>query len=259
MVVEDQGPGFLRRLGFDPAKVTGRSSAPVITSLSPLGHDGPRSHWQATNAVQFALGGLMTLTGDPGREPLVTGGDQALFLGGLHGFAATVMALAGRARTGRAAWVDLSMQEAAASMAELYAAQSEYDLKEPVPRAGNSIRAVWGVYPCADGYAGVCCLERQVRAFLALLGPDIANDPRFDDPLTRAEHNDELLAHVMSFMSEATKDELTALSPIERVPFGAVRTPTELLGDETYAHRGFFDHIETPDADPPAVEGHRNR
>ncbi|MDH3682661.1 MAG: CoA transferase, partial [Acidimicrobiia bacterium] len=151
VVVEDQGPGFLRRLGFDPAKVTGRSSAPVITSLSPLGHDGPRSHWQATNAVQFALGGLMTLTGDPGREPLVTGGDQALFLGGLHGFAATVMALAGRARTGRAAWVDLSMQEAAASMAELYAAQSEYDLKEPVPRAGNSLRAVWGVYPCADG------------------------------------------------------------------------------------------------------------
>lgn len=247
VVIEDQGPGFLRRLGLDPATAAGRSSAPIITSLSPLGHEGPRSHWQATNAVQFALGGLMTLTGDPDREPLVTGGDQAFLLGGLHGFAATVMALAGRARTGRGAWIDLSMQEAAASMAELYAAQSEYHLKEPVPRAGNSVRAVWGVYPCADGYAGVCCLERQVRAFLSLLGSDVADDPRFDDPLTRAEHDDELLAHVLSFMSEATKDELTALSPIHRVPFGAVRTPIELLGDETYAHRDFFDRIENPD------------
>ncbi len=247
VIIEDQDPGFLTRCWRDPITAGGAEAGPVITSLSPLGHEGPRSDWQATNAVQFALGGLLTLTGDPEREPLVTGGDQALFLGGLHGFAATVVAVLGRVRTGRGAWIDLSLQEAAASMMELYAAQSEYVLREPVTRAGNSVRAVWGVYPCADGYAGVCCLERQVHAFLALLGPDLAADPRFGDPASRLEHDDELLAHVMAFMADATKDELAALSPVHRVPFGAVRTPAELLHDESYAERGFFDRVDTPD------------
>ena len=244
VIVEDQGPGWLTALGRDPTRATSHRSAQVITSISPLGHHGPRSHWQTTNAVQFAVGGLMTLTGEPHRPPLVTGGEQALFLGGLHAFAATMVALTNRWHHGQGAWLDLSMQEGAASMPELYAASSEYDLGEPVPRSGNSIRAVWGVYRCADGFAGVCCLERQVPALFDLLGPPVDGDPRFADPVTRAEHDDELLAHVLGFMAGRTKDELTALSPRHRIPFGAVRTPRELLDDETFALRGFFDRVD---------------
>lgn len=247
VVIEDRGPGFFAGFGLDPAAEAAAGSPLVVTSISPLGHLGPRADWQATNAVQFALGGLMTLTGEPHRPPLVTGGEQALFLGGLHAFTATLIALTHRRRHGRGAWIDLSMQEGAASMPELYAASSEYDLGEPVPRSGNSIRSVWGVYRCADGFAGVCCLERQVPAFFALLGDPVVGDARFADRVTRADHDDELLAHVMAFMAERTKDELAALSPIHRIPFGAVRTPGELLDDEGFALRDFLDRVETPE------------
>ncbi|MGF1599879.1 MAG: CoA transferase [Acidimicrobiales bacterium] len=249
VIIEDQGPGVLAAIGYDPEANLEVRPHQIITSISPFGHTGPRAGWQTTNAVQFAVGGLMSLTGDPDREPLVTGGEQAYLLGGLHGFAATAVAVLDRARHGRGAWLDLSLQEIAASMPELYAAQSEYDLGEPVPRAGNSVRAVWGVYHCADGFAGVCCLERQVRSFFELLGEPVVSDPRFADPVTRVEHDDELLAHVLSFMAERTKDELAALSPVHRVPFGAVRTPGELLDDETFALRGFFDRVATDDGD----------
>lgn len=245
VIVEDQGPGFLTAIGLDPAELVDAGSPLITTSISPLGHLGPRADWQATNAVQFAIGGLMTLTGEPHRPPLVTGGEQALFLGGLHGFAATTVALANRWRHGRGAWLDLSMQEGAASMPELYAASSEYDRREPVPRSGNSVRAVWGTYRCADGFAGVCCLERQVHTLFELMGEPVLGDPRFAEPLSRLEHDDELLANVMAFMIERTKDELTALSPIHRLPIGAVRTPGELLDDEAFALRGYFDEITT--------------
>ncbi|MCP4223375.1 MAG: hypothetical protein GY773_08550, partial [Actinomycetia bacterium] len=246
VVVEDQGPGFLASVGIDPEAVLGRQPGQIITSISPLGQTGPRSGWQATNAVQFAVGGLMALTGEPSRAPLVTGGEQAFFLGGLHAWAATTVSLTGRFRTGRGGWIDLSMQEVAASMPELYGAMSEYELGEPVPRSGNSVRSIWGVYHCADGFAGVCCLDRQTKAFFSLLGEPVVSDPRFNDPISRAEHDDELLAHVMSFMSDRTKEELTALSPIHRVPFGAVLTPRELLDDESFAQRDFFDQVVTP-------------
>ncbi len=247
VIVEDRGPGWLSSVGLDPELNLTRRPHQIVTSISPMGHSGPRARWQTTNAVQFAVGGLMTLTGDAHREPLVTGGEQAFLLGGLHAFAATTVALAGRRRHGRGAWIDLSMQEGAASMPELYAASSEYDLGEPVARSGNSIRSVWGVYRCADGFAGVCCLERQVPALFRLLGPEVVEDERFLDRASRLDNDDELLAHVMSFMSERTKDELTALSPIHRVPFGAVRSPAELLEDEAFAIRDFFDRVETDD------------
>ncbi len=245
VVVEDSGPGFLERAGLPGARRPGRADL-VVTSISPFGHTGPRAGWAATSAVQYAAGGLMSLTGEPHRPPLVTGGDQAWMFGGLQAFAATVVALLGRWRRGRGDWLDLSLQELAASIPELYGPMSEYELAAPVARAGNSVRAVWGVYHCADGFAGVCCLERQVPAFFALLGSEVQGDPDFADPTSRAAHDDELLAHVLPFMLEHTKDELVALSPEHRVPFGAVRTPRELLADEAFGQRGFLDRVATP-------------
>ncbi len=245
VLVEDRGPGFLERAGLPGADRSPRTDL-VVTSISPFGHTGPRAGWAATSAVQFAAGGLMSLTGEPHRPPLVTGGDQAWMFGGLQAFAATAVTLLGRWRRGRGDRLDLSLQELAASIPELYGPMSEYELKAPVTRAGNSVRAVWGVYHCADGFAGVCCLERQVPAFFALLGPEVQGNPDFADPASRSANDDELLAHVLPFMLERTKDELVALSPEHRVPFGAVRTPRELLADEAFGQRGFLDRVATP-------------
>ncbi len=255
VLVEDQPPGWLAAHGLDPLELRQRHPQLVITSISPFGQTGPKARWRTTPAVQFAAGSLMSLTGEPHRSPLVTGGSQAFFLGGLQAFAATSALLLGRRLTGRGEWLDLSMQECAASMPELYGPQSEYSLHAPVRRLGNSVRAIWGVYRCADGFAGVCCLERQARPFLRLLGDDVADDERFADPIRRIEHDDELLARVRSFMIERTKDELVALSPAHRVPFGAVRTPRELVDDEAYGVRGFFDDIGADERGPIPVPG----
>lgn len=244
IVVEDQPPGWLAAQGLDPMELRRTRPDLIVTSISPFGQTGPQAHWQTTNAVQFAVGGLMTLTGEEHREPLVTGGHQAFFLAGLHAFAATAAVAFRQRRHGVGDWIDLSMQEASASMQELYGAMSEYETREPTLRAGNSVRATWGVYRCADGFAGVCCLGRQIPALFNLLGDEVSDDERFADPLLRAEHDDELLAHVMSFMSSHTKDELLDIGPASRVPFGAVRTPLELLDDETHETRGFFDRLE---------------
>ncbi|MFT5530112.1 MAG: crotonobetainyl-CoA:carnitine CoA-transferase CaiB-like acyl-CoA transferase [Candidatus Poriferisodalaceae bacterium] len=247
IVLDGRAPGWLSAHGADPVELRASRPGLVITSITPFGQTGPQSQWQTTNAVQFAVGGIMSLTGEPTRAPLVTGGQQALFLGGLQGFAATVTALVGQIRSGRGEWIDISMQEAAASMLELYGAMSEYELGAAVPRAANSVRSTWGVYPCADGWAGVCCLERQVPSLFRLIGEGVAGNPDFTDPVTRRDHDDELLAHVMGFMLDHTKDELLELSPIHRVPFGAVRTPLELLDDAAFNERGFFDAIDTPE------------
>ncbi|MCP4086159.1 MAG: hypothetical protein GY745_14055 [Actinomycetia bacterium] len=239
VVVDTRPPGS--HTGPDSMALWERRPELVVTSITPFGLSGPHAGHQATNIVSFAAGGIMALTGDADRPPLQTGGDQAHMLGGLHAFSATTAALFGALVHGRGDHIEISLQEAAASMLELYAAMWEYD-GELAERMGNSVRAEWGVYPVADGYAGVCCLGRQIPALLDLLDTDDL-DEQFLDTTYRREHNDELLAHLLGFMADRTKDELVALSPTHRIPFGAVLTPTELLADEGLARRGFFDTV----------------
>ena len=92
IVVEEGTPG---RLPIDEWRRDNPSL--VVTSISPFGQTGPYAHYAATNAVSFALGGIMSLTGDYFREPLVTGGSQAQYYAGLHAFAATATGYLGAA------------------------------------------------------------------------------------------------------------------------------------------------------------------
>jgi crotonobetainyl-CoA:carnitine CoA-transferase CaiB-like acyl-CoA transferase len=131
-------------------------------------------------------------------------------------------------------------------MLEYCAAAWEYD-SLLVERSGNTPRAEWGVYQAADGWAGVCCLGRQLPALFDQLGLEF--EPRFQDPAQRMEHRDELMAHVLVFMLERTKDELVALGPPNKLPIGAVRTPGELVSHPPLIERGFFD--DGPDGRMP--------
>jgi crotonobetainyl-CoA:carnitine CoA-transferase CaiB-like acyl-CoA transferase len=210
----------------------------VVTAITPFGLSGPHAAHKVTNIVSFANGGIMALTGERDREPLQTGGDQAFMLGGLHAFAATVTALVGALLQEEGDLLDISMQECAASMLEYCAAAWEYD-GLLVERSGNTPRAEWGVYQAADGWAGVCCLGRQLPALFDQLG--LEYEPRFQDPVQRAEHKDELMAHVLVFMLERTKAELVALGPPNKLPLGAVRTLDELAAHEPLIERGCFD------------------
>lgn len=213
----------------------------VVTAITPFGLDGPHAGHRATNIVAFANGGIMALTGERERSPLQTGGEQAFMLGGLHAFAATTTALLGALVQEEGDLLDISMQECAASMLEFCAAAWEYD-SLLVERSGNTPRAEWGVYQAADGWAGVCTLGRQLPSLLRQLG--LEGDDRFLDPVLRlTDLKDELMAHVLVFMMERTKDELVALGPPNKLPIGAVRTPEELVAHPPLVERGMFDDV----------------
>jgi len=247
IIVEDGKPGTLAAMGLDPNGLRAEKPALVIVSITAFGQDGPYAGFEATNIVSFAMGGLMSLTGSPDREPLLTGGNQAQYLGGMNGFGASVTAYYGALMQGEGDWVDISLQECAAGMLELYGPGSASTGAGAQMRMGNSVRAVWAIYPCADGYAGVCALERQVHALFDLLGDPMLNEERFRDPFQRAENDDELQAILYAWFAQRTRAEILALSPIHKVPFGAVLTPSDLLASKNLQARGFFDSVTTPE------------
>ena len=246
ILVEEGTPGRLDRLGLAPAELRAAKPSLVITSISPFGQTGPYRHYKATNIVSFAMGGFMTLTGSYDREPLMTGGSQAEYFGGLHAFAATATAYLGALRHGEGDWIDLSLQECAAGTIELYGAATASG--GPIlPRMGNQTRSEWGIYPCIDGYAGVFTLQRQVpNLFKAMDDPELIDGP-YLDPTYRLEHPEELAAKLYVFMAQHTMAEMMDIGRKYKIPVGVAVTPADLIQAAGLAERDFWDDVETPE------------
>lgn len=247
VVIEDRAPGAMAVMGCDPALLRAEKPSLVVLSISPFGQHGPYRDWKATNLVSYAMGSLMSLTGDPQRPPLVTGGSQAQYFGGLHGAAVALTTYWGALVHGEGDWIDLSLQEVAAGTTELYGAGTA--MGGPVQsRMGNHVRAEWAIYPCMDGWAGMFALQRQVRGLFEAVGdPELLEDPKFMDPLWRIANPEELEAKMYVFTLDRTKQQLLDLGREKKVPIGVSLTPADLLASQALAERGMFDEVATPE------------
>jgi CoA:oxalate CoA-transferase len=255
VVIEDGMPGTLARLGVPVDALRAANPALVVVSITPFGQTGPYRDFKATNLVSFAMGGIMGITGDRERHPLVTGGaNQAHYWGGLHGFSAAVTALVGAQLQGEGDWLDISMQACAAGTLELYGSGTA--MGGPVmPRLGNQTLAEWGIYPCIDGYVGVFTLQRQVKGLFDAMGKSELYTPdAFADPLYRRVHVEEMTVLMYEFTLQYTMQELLDLGRQWKVPIGAAKTPGELLESEAFAERGVWDEVQS-DHGPLKVPG----
>jgi crotonobetainyl-CoA:carnitine CoA-transferase CaiB-like acyl-CoA transferase len=245
ILVEDGAPGALAARGLDPLELRRAKPALVVVSLTPFGQTGPAAHWHASNLVAHAAGGVLSLTGVISRPPLQNGGNQAWMLLGLNGFSAALAAYFGALVHGEGDWLDISAQDCAAGMLELYGPRAAFDNTE-APRLGNRVHAIWGIFPCADGFAGVCALQRQAPAFFAMTGDPALADPRFLDPMYRLTADAELGALVEHWFRDKKKRDLLEMGEKHKVPIGAVQTPLDLLASPGLAERDFFDTVVTP-------------
>jgi crotonobetainyl-CoA:carnitine CoA-transferase CaiB-like acyl-CoA transferase len=246
IIISDLQPYQLAELGLDWHNQHTTYPQQVIVSVAAFGLRGPYANLQHTNATAFALGGIMGLTGSAERSPLLTGGNQAYALAGLNAFAAASTAWLGAQRNGRGQLIDISGQECAAGMLEYYGPFTSYTGTK-VTRLGNHTRATWAVYPCADGWAGVFALARQVPALFALLDDPELDSPRFRDALQRIlpENEEELEVKLYLYFADKTMAELRDISLATRVPIGTATTPLDLLSSAGLREREFFDSVAT--------------
>ena len=189
IVLDGHAPGWL-----DISSMRWSRPGLVWVSITPFGWTGPYKRFQSTPLVSFAMGGIHSLTGEMDREPLHSGGSQAYSLAGINVFACAVTAWFARLRYGAGAWFDLSMQEFAVGMLELYGPGTAYGTPTQL-RAGNHVRSVWGIYPCLDGWAGVFCLERQIPALFSVLEDPELDEPRFARPAAALRARQRRSAH----------------------------------------------------------------
>src|SRR5262249_17180587 len=108
VVWENFRPGVLARLGCDYATLTSLNPRLIVCSISAYGQNGPYRDWPAFDLALQAMGGGMSITGEPGGVPIRMGLPIGDLAGGMFGAFAVVAALFRRQATGQGAHVDLS-------------------------------------------------------------------------------------------------------------------------------------------------------
>ena len=185
------------KLGIRYADLADVNPRIVCCSLTGFGMTGPRSGEPGYDYVLQALGGWMSLTGEPGGAPQKAGLSLVDYSGG---FVAAIALLAGihaARRDGVGTDCDLSLYDTAVS---LLTYPATWHLTEGYTPARTHHSAHPSLVPfqafeAADGWLVVGCAKEKFwqRLTVVLERPDLAEDPRFATFRDRDVHRDVLV------------------------------------------------------------------
>ncbi len=252
ILIESFPPGYMDHLGLGYAALELLNPSLIYTSITPFGQTGPYRDYQGSELVAQAVGTLMHTIGLPDREPLRVGGNTALYTTGISAFSATMLALHVRDIEGYGQHVDVSAMETM-TVAQIHASIQHQFGRLPARRPSTLVQA-------QDGWVHLG-LERGVRAdtwawVCELMGkPELVDDPKFNTPHARREHQQELMAIVSAWTATRPKEEIYHILQGLRTVAGYVATVADLLTSEQFASRHFFQTFDHPDVGPATYPG----
>src|SRR5258708_35313238 len=180
ILVEDWAVGALEALGLGYAQLREINPRLVMCSITGFGQTGPYADYKTSNIVEDAMGGLMGITGPADKPPTMSGGQQAEHITAMHAAYGAAAALLYRDLNGIGQHVDVSLQESVASVLENALEEYTYTGNSR-KRSGSRHGTAWPctVFPCKDGYVGMCCTHEKEARAAALLAEDeeLANHP----------------------------------------------------------------------------------
>ena len=245
-VVENFSPGVMAAWGLGWHELHELNPKLSMVSISNFGQDGPYRDYKANELMAFAMGGMMSTTGDPDREPVKNFGHAAEYMAGLKASSAAMTVIYGATAHGGGQHVDLSIQEEMVASLES-SGPIAFNYGYDAVRSGSYSRAAMAIYPCKDGHMMFWCLDRNIPALFRGMGsPELIDDPRFSTAAARQENDDILNALIISWCAERTKKEIYEIGIQEQVPVGYMAMPDELLEWPPLRDKGFWQEVEHP-------------
>lgn len=230
-----------------------REPSLLMTRVTPFGDTGPYARYAGSNLVCLALAGQLKITGDPGRPPLTNFGSQAEYQAGLSAFAGTVANVLLRDASGEGEYLDLSVQDVVSTNLEQRG--TSFNLGIVANRAGLTVSATYGVYPCRDGWVYVTAFAPALWDRLkSVVQLEVLDDERFSSQAARLENNDELQALLTEWTLSKSSDDLREFAR-QGYPLTVAENEESLLACEQWERRGYVSGVDHPAAGHVSVLG----
>jgi crotonobetainyl-CoA:carnitine CoA-transferase CaiB-like acyl-CoA transferase len=259
VLVENFRPGVMTKLGLDYESLAAENPELVYCSITGFGGSGAGAELPGYDLLVQALGGLMSITGEPQGEPLKVGVALVDVIAGLYAAVGILAALEHRRESGEGQLVEVDLLSAL--LAGLVNQSSAYTVAGVVPgRMGNRHPSIapYELLRCKEGELILAVgNDRQFRELCEVLGePALADDERFATNPARVANRDELKPLLERALAGRPAAEWVGLLSTRRVPAGVVN---DIAAAFEFAERIGLDPIaEIPREGGPAVRLPRN-
>jgi crotonobetainyl-CoA:carnitine CoA-transferase CaiB-like acyl-CoA transferase len=217
-----------------------------------LGTTGPKRHFSTVGVNITAFTGITYLWNHPGvTNPPI--GSQTVYPDYVSGVLCAIMIISGvlyRQRQRRGAFIDLAQSEATAFMIGASLMEAFASGKDPQPIGNASLTAApHECYRCR-GEDRWCVIavetEQQWAALAVILGPEVAEDPRFKTIEDRLQHREALNAAVSRWTESREAADIMNRLQQAGIPCGVVQTGADLFNDPQLNERGFIVAVDNP-------------
>jgi crotonobetainyl-CoA:carnitine CoA-transferase CaiB-like acyl-CoA transferase len=250
VVVENFRSDVKTRLGVDYQAVAAINPRIVYGSISGFGQTGPDATRPGVDQIAQGMGGLMSITGLPGKGPVRVGIAIADLTSGMFLAQAIMMALLQRETTGKGQWVHTSLLEAMIFMLDFQAAR--WTMKgEVAGQAGNDhpTSVPTGVFETSDGHINIAASGGATwqRCCAAIGKPQLVDDPRFQTPASRSDNRVALSAEIGDVIKTNTNAHWIAAMTDAGVPCGPINSIDQTFAEPQVAHLGIASKVTHQD------------
>jgi crotonobetainyl-CoA:carnitine CoA-transferase CaiB-like acyl-CoA transferase len=247
VLLENFKVGALARYGLGYEDLARVNPALVYCSITGFGQTGPYRSRPGYDFMIQAMGGLMSVTGEPDGAPMKVGVAITDLLTGMYAATAVLAALAHRDRSGRGQWIDLALLDV--QVATLANQGEGYLASGRAPgRLGNAHPSIvpYQAFATADGHVVLAVgNDGQFERLCEVAGrPALARDPRFRTNAARVEHRAEVVAALAPLLAGRTTAGWIAALEEAGVPCGPINDLAQVFADPQIRHRGM--RVEAP-------------
>jgi crotonobetainyl-CoA:carnitine CoA-transferase CaiB-like acyl-CoA transferase len=251
VVLENFKAGALARHGLGYEDLARSNPGLVYCSITGFGQSGPYRSRPGYDFMIQAMGGLMSVTGEPdgvpGGGPMKVGVAITDLLTGMYAATAVLAALAHRDRSGRGQWIDLALLDVQVAGLANQAAGFLASGRAP-GRLGNAHPSIvpYQAFATRDGHVVVAVgNDGQFARLCEVAGrPELARDPRFATNAARVAHRDALVALLRPLLAARASGEWVAALEAAGVPCGPINDLAQVFDDPQVRHRGL--RVEAP-------------
>jgi crotonobetainyl-CoA:carnitine CoA-transferase CaiB-like acyl-CoA transferase len=258
VVVENFSPGTMERLGAGDSELRAANPRVILCSISGFGQSGPMASAPAYDIVAQALGGIMSITGEPGGEPLRCGVSIGDLCAALYGVIGILAALRQREKSGVGQHVDIAMLDCQVALLEDALARFSTTGKVPAPIGSRHPSITpFQSFRAADGHfvAGAGNESIWGRMCEAIGTPELREDPRFRLNGDRTAHQAELEAILNAHFATRSRAHWLKLLGEANVPCAPIANIAEVAGNPHLRGRGMLLRADHPSYNDLIVPG----
>ncbi|MCE9645967.1 MAG: CoA transferase [Chloroflexi bacterium] len=249
VLVENFRPGTLAKFGLDFETLHALNPKLIYCSITGFGQNGSMQDKPGYDFMIQALGGLMSITGEPEGEPMKTGVAVVDLFAGQNAIIAILAALHARTLTGRGQQLDISLFDS--QLGWLANVASNYLISGQLPkRYGNAHPNIvpYQSFQAADGWFVIAVgNDRQFLRLCEVLGkPELGTDDKFATNSGRVQNREELIPLLKSIFATRSASEWISVLEQAEIPCGPIQNFEQVFSMPVVGEREMLVRMKHP-------------